>query len=368
MERYLGFSIVGDTRRVSEIVSPLIRFCFSQSGKVNLFELTKDLVAIDSITGREKSVGLFLSDTLKQLKFEVELQEVEPERFNVLAFSGTPQFVFATHMDTVPPLLPVREDEERIYGRGSCDAKGIMAAQINAAERLLAEGFSDFGMLYLVGEEVSSDGARRANERPRGTQFVVMGEPTGNRLALGTKGALRVDITARGKMAHSAYPRLGDSAIEKLLDILTDLRKMPLPQHPVLGPTTYNIGLISGGRAPNVIPDLAEAQVLFRVVDDGAPLRRDIERILKGRCEFNYGVNNPALLMDKLDGFETDVMAFTTDLPSLKRWGQPLLLGPGSVEVAHTENEHVHKQDLVRAVDLYFEIAKRLRAKSHEKN
>jgi acetylornithine deacetylase len=253
-------------------------------------------------------------------------------------------------MDTVPPFFPAYEDAENIYGRGSCDAKGILAAQVTAAERLLKEGVSDFALLYLVGEETVSDGAREANLHPRG-------------VVLGSKGVIRLDLRARGKMAHSAYPHLGVHAIEKLLDVLQDLRQVPLPVNPLLGPSTMNIGLLAGGRAANVIPDEATAQILIRTVEDSGPLKQKITEAIGGRCEFEFVRDTGVLLMEKLEGYETDVVAFTTDLPSLTNWGRPLLLGPGPIGVAHTERESVRKADLVAAVDLYCRLVHDLKSR-----
>ena len=330
---------------------------------MELFELTRALVNIESITGNEKACAAFLRDYLAERNFRVELQPVGPERSNVLALNGEPEVVLSTHIDTVPPFFPASEDEEYIHGRGSCDAKGILASQVIAAERLLAEGVKDFGLLFLVGEETLSDGARAANLTPRGAKYIINGEPTDNKLAQGTKGILRVDIRAKGRMAHSAYPHLGESAIEKLLDVLAEIRRLPLPEDPVLGPSTINIGLISGGRAANVIPDLAQAQVLIRTVNGADELRAKIRGLLEGRCDYEFIRYTPALLMEKLDGFETEVVAFTTDLPNLTAWGRPLLLGPGSISVAHTDHERVRKSDLTRAVELYCQLVRRLKGR-----
>jgi acetylornithine deacetylase len=328
---------------------------------MELLQLTKALVDIESVTGHEQACAELVRDYLTARKFEVELQPVTPGRSNVFAWRGTPEVVLSTHLDTVPPFFPAREDAEFIYGRGSCDAKGIAASQMTAADRLSREGVGNFGLLFMVGEETLSDGARAANQSPRGSKYIINGEPTDNKLALGTKGILRVDIRAQGRMAHSAYPQLGESAIEKLLDLLAGLRKLPLPRDPELGPSTVNIGVISGGRAANVIPDQAEAQVLFRTVNGGQELRQRIEGLLKGRCEYEFVRDTEALRMEKLDGFETDVVAFTTDLPNLDRWGRPLLLGPGSISVAHTDHECVRKADLVRSVDLYCRLVRELK-------
>jgi acetylornithine deacetylase len=330
---------------------------------VELFELTKTLVNTESVTGDEKACAELIADYLAQRKFQVELQPVTPGRPNVFATRGAPEVVLSTHFDTVPPFFPAREDADYIYGRGACDAKGILASQVVAAERLANEGVEGFGLLFMVGEETLSDGARAANLSPRGSKYLINGEPTDNKLALGTKGILRVDLRTRGKMAHSAYPHLGESAIDKLLELLGDLRKLPLPRDPLLGPSTVNIGVISGGRAANIVPDEAEAQVLFRTVRGAPEFRSKIEALLRGRCEFEFVRDTPALEMEKLDGFETDVVAFTTDLPNLTRWGRPVLLGPGSITVAHTDHECVRKADLVRAVDLYCRLVRELKAR-----
>jgi acetylornithine deacetylase len=330
---------------------------------MELFELTKALVDIESITGHEQACADFLRHRLAQRGFQVELQEVTPGRSNVLAFWGAPEVMLSTHMDTVPPFFPARDDSEFIYGRGSCDAKGIIASQVVAAERLLQEGRTDFGLMFLVGEETCSDGAQAANRCPRGTQYIINGEPTENKLTLGSKGTLRVDVRARGKMAHSAYPHLGENAIDKLLDALAGLRGLSLPSDPVLGPSTANIGVISGGRAPNVVPDQAEAQILFRTVGDAQELRSTIASLLNGRCEYEFVRETPALKMEKLEGYETDVVAFATDLPSLTRWGRPFLIGPGSIKVAHTQGECVRKADLVMAVDLYCRLVRELKTR-----
>jgi acetylornithine deacetylase len=328
---------------------------------MDLFELTKKLVNIDSVTGNEKASGEFLEAHLRESGFEPQRQAVSEGRANLFAACGRPQIVLSTHMDTVPPFIPAQEDDEFIYGRGACDAKGILAAQITAAKRLRDSGVTDFGLLFLVGEETLSDGARIANARSPGSDFFINGEPTENLLAIGSKGILRVDIQARGRMAHSAYPELGESAIEKLLDVLNDLRRMALPEDAVLGRTTMNIGLIEGGRAGNVVPDEASAQILFRTVTDSDGLRRQVTEILKGRCEFEFVRSTPPLRLERLDGFETRVVAFTTDLPNLTRWGRPLLLGPGSIEEAHTDHERVRKQDLTRAVELYCSLVQKLK-------
>jgi len=330
---------------------------------MELFELTQALVNIESITGNEKACGEFLAGYLQKHGFETTLQPVAPGRSNVFATLGRPDVVLSTHMDTVPPFIPASEDEEWIYGRGSCDAKGILAAQVIAALHLKASGVENFAMLFLVGEEILSDGASKANEAPPDTKFIINGEPTENKLAVGTKGILRVDIKTSGKAAHSAYPEMGDSAILKLLDILEDVRRIPLAEDPVMGPATVNIGVIEGGKAINVIPDSASAQILFRTVCGSSELREQVEAVLKGRCQYEFIRDTKPIRTEFFDGFETEVVSYSTDLPSLTRWGRPLLLGPGSIRVAHTDHERVRKSDLVQAVELYTRLVKELKSR-----
>jgi acetylornithine deacetylase len=331
---------------------------------MNLFELTMSLVNMASVTGHEKACAEFVKGYLHQLGFRAELMPVSRDRSNVYATWGKPDVVLSTHLDTVPPFFPAHEDEDHIYGRGACDAKGILAAQLTAAERLKNEGVQDFALLFLVGEETVSDGAREANLHPQGARYIINGEPTDNKLVIGCKGNLRIDLRARGKMAHSAYPQLGVNAIDRLLDVLEDIRHIPLPTDPVLGPSTMNIGVLTGGRAANVVPDEASAQILIRIVENTEPLRQTITELIADRCEMSFVRDTPLLKMEKLDGYETDVVAFTTDLPSLTNWGRPVLLGPGSIGMAHTERECVRKSDLVAAADLYCRLVHDLKGKN----
>jgi acetylornithine deacetylase len=326
---------------------------------MNVFELTRALVDIESITGNEENVGLFLSDYLSGLttRFSgrIERMEVEPHRFNLFAqFGERPVVTLSTHMDTVPPFFPSREDDEFIWGRAACDTKGIIASMITAAERLLERGGTNLGLLFVVGEERNSVGAFRAAKEPRGSRFIINGEPTENRLALGSKGALRYELVASGKMAHSAYPELGESAIEKLLDILADVRRIKLPVDELLGASTLNIGTISGGRAPNIIPDEARAELLIRLVGDSSSTKKAIVDAARGRVAANEVLEIPALRLGSLDGIETTVVAYTTDIPAFgTSWGQPFLFGPGTIHVAHTLEERVPKRQLLDAVELY---------------
>jgi acetylornithine deacetylase len=332
--------------------------------QMDLVRLTRQLVDIESITGNEKRVGNFLFTELQRMGLSVTRMPVEDERQNIWAVwpgHTQPEIVFSTHMDTVPPFIPSSEDETRVYGRGSCDAKGIISAQTAASVRLHERGIH-CGLLFVVGEERDSLGAHVANEQPQGAKFLINGEPTENRLALASKGTLRAEITARGKMAHSAYPELGDSAIEKLLPALTRLRAMPLPSDPEVGPCTLNIGLIQGGRAPNVIADYAHADLLYRLVGPSEELRRQIVTAAGKDVEVEFPLELRFLRFRKVDGLPTMVASFTTDIPKLTQWGEPLLIGPGSIHVAHTDGEFIPKLELHEAVDLYCQIAKQLTA------
>jgi acetylornithine deacetylase len=291
--------------------------------------------------------------------------EVTPERFNVYAEWGRPVVVLSTHMDTVPPFFASREDEEHIYGRGACDAKGIIAAMIAAAEKLLDSGTRNFGLLFLVGEERNSAGAEVAARLPRGSRYLINGEPTESKVALGSKGMLRYEIIATGKMAHSAYPELGESAIDKLLDALDAIRRMKLPEDLILGQSTMNIGTISGGRAPNVVPDAAKAEIAIRVVDDGRAVNLDLRKLVGSRAEVRQVLTTPAIHFASLDGFPTSVVSFTTDIPVLApAWGEPYLFGPGSIHVAHTNDEKISKRELLDAVDAYIQMTRMLLARA----
>ena len=326
---------------------------------MNVFELTRKLVDIESITPNEKAVGDFVFDYLQplvqQYNGHIEKMNVEPHRNNVFAYWGdAPTVTLSTHLDTVPPFFASSEDDEFIWGRGAVDVKGIISAMIHAATQLLAEGRRNFGLLFVVGEERNSAGAYFASKTPRGSKFIINGEPTSNKLALGSKGALRYEIKASGKMAHSAYPHLGVSAILKLLDTLEAARKIELPTHEILGPSTLNIGTIGGGRAPNVIPDEGRAELFVRLVDDGAATREKFAKLNRDGVEVKEVLCIPAVHLGSLPGFETCVVAYTTDIPAFgNAWGQPFLLGPGTINVAHTSEERVPKKELIEAVSLY---------------
>ncbi|MFZ2084007.1 MAG: M20/M25/M40 family metallo-hydrolase [Candidatus Sulfotelmatobacter sp.] len=329
--------------------------------------LTRQLVDIESVSGNEAAVGNYLYGELCRIGYQTRKIPVEGDRFDVYATlpeQPSPEVVFSTHMDTVPPFIPSSEDAARIYGRGSCDAKGIIAAQIAAAERLRREGIY-VGLLFMVGEERDSLGAKVANEYAANQQghnckYLVNGEPTENRIAIASKGTLRVEATASGRMAHSAYPELGESAIDKLIAALTRLRAMPLPTDPEIGPCTLNIGLIEGGRAPNVIPDYAHADLLYRLIGPTQDLRRQILETAGNQVKVEFPLELPFLRLRTVDGLPSMIAAFTTDIPKLTNWGEPLLIGPGSIHVAHTEGEFIEKQQLAEAIDLYCTIAKRL--------
>jgi acetylornithine deacetylase len=327
---------------------------------MHVFELTRRLIEIESVTDNEKSVALFLAEHLRGLGYAVTLQEAVPGRFNVQALAGTPDIVFTSHIDTVPPHIPFSEDEEYIYGRGACDAKGIVAAMIEAAERLREEGESRLGLLFVVGEERNSAGALFANRYPVGSRYFIDGEPTENKVAIGSKGSLRVEITAAGRAAHSAYPQMGESAILKLLDILADIRAMGLRSDAQLGDTTFNIGVIEGGTKPNIIPDHARAEVMFRYVEPVQDLKARIEAIIGQRASLRYPFEVPIVRMNVVAGLDTTVVSFSSDVPFLTNWGLPFLLGPGSILDAHTAHERISKSELLRGVTLYTHLARSL--------
>ena len=349
--------------------------------------LARQLIDIDSTTGREAEVAAFLASYLRGRGYSVLEQPVgttavvpssdaartpstnndngghdfsRARRCNVIAAAGEPHLVFSTHFDCVPPFFPSRVDGDTLYGRGACDAKGILAAQVAAAEGLRAEGETRIGLVFVVGEERGSDGAIAANKMASRSQFLINGEPTDNRLALATRGVYRVRLRTRGRAAHSGYPELGESAIEKLIDVLTSLRQARWPADALLGVTHYSVGLINGGIAPNVVPPSAQAEIIFRSVGDHQPLRDALRDVIAGRAEIEEVLEVPAARFHVVDGFATGVFSYTTDIPFLTSWGTPLLMGPGSIHVAHTDREHVLISELHRGVELYERLARTL--------
>jgi acetylornithine deacetylase len=329
---------------------------------VDLVSLTRSLVDIDSTTPNEGAVGRWLADYLRARGYAVTEQRVDEGRFNILASVAQPfraTVAFSTHIDCVPPFVSSRVDGDRLYGRGSCDAKGIAASMIAAVDRLRHEEESRVGLLFVVGEERGSEGAKLAGDTPCGSAFLVNGEPTDNRLGRATRGILRVKLRASGRAAHSSFPELGDSAIDKLIDALVELRTIALPHDEVLGTTHYTVGLIGGGVAPNVVSPSAEAEVMFRTVSDAALVRAAIAP-LERRVTIEHVLDVPPVRMATVDGYEAAVFPYTTDIPFLASWGEPLLFGPGSIHVAHTADEFVSIAELHAAVDHYVAIAREL--------
>jgi len=335
---------------------------------VSLVDLARSLVDIDSTTGREGEAGRWLSKYLSQIGYTVTEQSVDEYRFNIIATAGesigTPSIVFSTHVDCVPPFFPSRIEGDRLHGRGACDAKGIIAAQVAAADRLRRAGESRVGLLFVVGEERGSDGARMANEAANGSsKFLIDGEPTDNRLGLATRGILRLKLRTTGRAAHSSFPELGESAIDKLIDALVALRTIEFQSDPVLGTTHYTVGLIAGGVAPNVVSPSAEAEVMFRTVSEGDAIRRAMGA-LERSVQVEHILEVPPVRLATVPGFDTAIFPYTTDIPFLAKWGEPLLFGPGSIHRAHTADEFVSLAELSAAVDHYVAIATQLLGRS----
>jgi acetylornithine deacetylase len=326
--------------------------------------LTRQLVDVDSTTGREGEVAALLASYLRDRGYSVLEQPLEAagavRRGNVIAALGEPLLVFSTHFDCVPPFFPSRLEGDTLYGRGACDAKGILAAQIAAAETLRAEGETRIGLVFVAGEERGSDGAIAANRIASPSKFLVNGEPTDNRLGIATRGVYRVRLRTHGRAAHSGYPELGESAIEKLVDVLLSLRGVEWPADAALGTTHYSVGLMKGGVAPNVVPPDAEAEIIFRTVGDHDRVRKALAAAVERRADIEEVLEVPPAYCHVEDDFERGVFSYTTDIPLLTAWGTPLLLGPGSIHVAHTDREHIAIPELMRGVDLYCALARRL--------
>jgi len=330
---------------------------------MDVFRLTRELIDIPSVTGDEIQIGTSLGELLVRYGYRVEFQDVADERSNIIATTeARPRVVLSTHMDTVPPFFASSEDDDFIYGRGSCDAKGIIAAQIAAAEQLRAQGFNEIGLLFTVDEEVASAGAKIANDHPLAAscEYLVNGEPTDNQLAIGTKGSVQTTIKTHGRAAHSAYPEHGDSAIEKLLAVLNDIRNIEWPDDDVFGETTCNIGILSGGVRANVIPSEAQATLHIRLAKESSTVKELLEQAIDGRASIDYkSVHDPVRLFT-MAGFDQMLARFTTDIPYLSNWGKALLIGPGSILDAHTDGEKIRKSELAKAVELYIDLVKAL--------
>ena len=322
--------------------------------------LTAELLSIQSPTGAEGKVVDFVSRLLIGRGWNVTVQEVTPGRGNIWASRAGGGVTLSTHLDTVPPYVPPRMQGDRLSGRGACDAKGIAAAMLVAADRLVQSGEERVDLLFVVGEEKGSDGARAANHLPATSRFLINGEPTESKLASGAKGSQRVIVRTRGREAHSAYPHLGRSAIEPMLALLPTVRELDLPSDERLGETTVNIGVIRGGTEANIIPGECEAELMFRLVGDVAPVRAMLERWAAGKAELTYGSFIPAQHFHVIDGFEVAPVAYTSDIPLLDRWGTPLLFGPGSILVAHTAEEFIDVDELRRSVGSYERLVRSL--------
>jgi acetylornithine deacetylase len=322
--------------------------------------LAAELLTIQSSTGNEGEVVEFVSRWLLGRGWNVELQEVSRGRANIWATRKGKGVTLSTHLDTVPPYIPPREENGRLFGRGASDAKGIAAAMLAAADRLAKAGEQRVDLLFVVGEEAGSDGARAANRLSPTSRYLVNGEPTESKLASGAKGSQRVILRFRGKAAHSAYPELGRSAIDPMLELLPTLKRLDLPTDKDLGATTVNIGTIRAGTAGNIVPDQAEVELMFRLVSDVKPLRKMVEKWVGDRAEIEYGSYIPAQKFEIIPGFEVAPVAYTSDIPLLTKWGKPVLFGPGSIHVAHTADEFIAVDELRSSVDAYERIVRAL--------
>lgn len=327
---------------------------------MTVFELTRKLMSIPSVTGSERELGEFLSSLLAESGYRVERQKVAENRFNIIVQSGDPAVVFCTHIDTVPPALPVREDDDYLYGRGACDTKGIIAAMLEAGDRLRSDGISNFGYLFVVGEETDGSGAKAANTLKWNSKFVVVGEPTNNKLATAQKGTFWANLTATGKAAHSGYPETGVSAIEGLWKLLDECRDAGWGSDPVLGDGSFNIGMFHGGEAGNIVPAKATATVMIRTIEPRVSVEQKMLSIVKNRATMEIVAGSDPQFMHVVDGFQTTVVSFGSDIPYLRNLGQALLIGPGSILDAHTADEKINKRELLDGIELYERLVRKL--------
>jgi aspartate kinase len=330
----------------------------AHSGPLDVVELATNLIAIPSLSGHEHAVCDFVIDLLTARGWSVRTQPVSAGRVNVWATRGTGDITLSTHLDTVPHFFPPRRDDGKLYGRGACDAKGIAAAMICAAQRLVDEGEERVDLLFVVGEELRSDGARAAASLPATSRWLVNGEPTESKLVSASKGSLRMILRTRGQEAHSAYPERGSSAVQAMVGLLAELQGLRLPSDPALGGTTMNVGTIRGGSAANVFAGECEVEAMIRLVGDADKVRSVIAKKVGDRAVVEWGSHIPTQRFHVIDGFETTTVAYTSDVPILAAWGTPLMFGPGSIHHAHTEEEHVSLQELTSAVAAYEKIVR----------
>ena len=329
---------------------------------MNPFELTKALMRIPSVTGAEGEVGRYLASVLEGLGFSVRTQEVSADRFNIVANAGEPDVVLCTHIDTVPPVLDVSEDDTALYGRGACDTKGIIAAMLEAGKRLRADGIDRFAYLFVVGEETGGDGAKAANTLEWNSKYVIVGEPTELRLARAQKGTLMANLRIEGKAAHSGYPEAGRSAVHPLVGVLQDCIQADWGRDPVLGPATCNVGVLRAGEKANIIAPEATATLMLRTIEEPDKARERLAAVVAGRAEIEILAGAAPQFMHVLDGFPDTVVSFGSDVPYLGNLGKALLAGPGSILDAHTPHERMLKQDLLDGIDLYERLVHRLLA------
>jgi acetylornithine deacetylase len=327
---------------------------------IDVIAFARQLIDVPSPTESEFAVGELLERELIRLGFQTRRHDVTDTRFNLLALAGgTPRVVLNSHIDTVPPWFASSEDDEHIYGRGACDTKGIIAAMIAAGERLRARGIDDFAFLFVVGEETDSIGAKTANAAfaNLGSEFVLVGEPTDSAFARASKGALTCTVRFEGVAAHSAYPHLGDSAINRMVAAIAEINAADWGSHEILGDATVNVGVVRGGQKPNIIPADAECDILFRLVTTPDDVQAKLEGIVsRHRGRITVARGNPPQFMIVPEGQKSVVVAFNTDVPWLTNLGKPLLFGPGSILDAHGVNEKIAKRDLLAAVGTYEEM------------
>lgn len=327
------------------------------------FSKLQDLVAIPSVTGGERDYADALARELESIGFAVERQVVADGRFNLLARAEAPDVVFCTHLDTVPPFFGPRETSDFVHGRGSCDAKGPALAMLLAGKRLLEQGERNIGYLFTVGEETDSAGAAFANEHladPWHPRFTIVGEPTENRFVSAHKGVYKADLVAHGVAGHSSQ-NVGPSAVHELVECLHRLLRTDWGSHRLLGAGTLNVGEIRGGIAANVVADRAQASLLLRAVEEPESSERKIRAALGENVELlrPYKCYGPTEFHVP-DGAEPITVAFGTDAPHMKRWGKPLLYGPGRILDAHTDHECIAKRSFDLAVDDYANTARQL--------
>ena len=347
------------------------------------------LLNIDSTSGKEASLADMLVAEMSAPGRDVRTFDVGDGTVNILVSWGVPEVVFCTHLDTVPPYIAPSSDGDLVRGRGTCDAKGQIFAMYEACKVLESKGYDGFALLLLAGEETGSFGAKAFRGQHPGAEWVIVGEPTDNCMASASKGTKAFEVEFTGKAFHSGYPEHGTSAVNLFNDFMNALRSIVFPSDDILGNTTWNIGRLSSDNPQNILSDRLTCRVYFRttfasdemvcnimrnIAGPDAKLRFGRPRVQDGSdivakevAPWQKAMSVKALGGDTPTSYETfpefpaKPVSFGSDAPQLTNFRRKILCGPGSILVAHRDDEHVLISDIAQAVENYVKMFEKIR-------